>query len=183
MKKNLLILFSLLVVFAFNAKAQDVYITKAGKTTFFSKTSVEDIQAENNQTTLYVKADGSVGAAMYIKSFKFKKKLMEEHFNDQYMESDKFSRAKFKGKIEGFNPKMLSGSKSEVKLKGYMTIHGVTKEIVIPGILEMKNGQLHVHSTFMVVVADYNIEIPKTMGKQIAKEIKVTIDANCSKKK
>jgi hypothetical protein len=151
------------------------FTAEKGFISFFSDAAIEDIKAENlvigsrfNSTT------GELAYIVKIIDFKFPKALMREHFNEKYMESEKFPMSTFNGKIVGFKPGTTGPQK--VRAVGRMTIHGVTKEVDIPGTLEFANGKVLVQSKFIVKLADYQIKIPKLMWQNIAEEIEVTVD-------
>jgi polyisoprenoid-binding protein YceI len=109
-----------------------------------------------------------------IKEFEFDKALMKEHFNEKYLESEKFPKATFSGKVTGF----LKDSRGEqaAMAKGKMTIHGVSREIEVPGVITMEGGQLTVRAVFKIKLADYEVKIPQLLWKNIAEEVEVKID-------
>jgi len=110
-------------------------------------------------------------------TFHFKRALMEEHFNENYMESTKFPKAKFSGKIEGFNKDMLKAPVANIKITGQFNVHGVEKKITVTGTLGMENGKLVGSSKFKVVPEDYGIAIPSLVRDKIGKEMEVTVKA------
>lgn len=156
------------------------YITKNGNISFFSSTPVEDIEAHNNQVNAALDTDsGDFVFKVLIKSFKFEKALMQEHFNENYMESHKFPNATFVGKVENKDDIDFSKpGKYDVKISGKLTIHGVSQDISENGTFEVKEGEINGFSKFKVKVADYDIKIPKTVINNIAEEIEVTVDVN-----
>ncbi len=153
------------------------YMTKSGYIGFYSHTPIEDIKADNNQAAGVL--DISTGDLVFqalIRSFKFSKALMEEHFNENYMESDKYPKASFKGKIT--NPGSVNFSKNgnyEVTVEGDLTIRDVTKKISVKGNLEVVTGGINGTSKFNVVPEDYNIKIPGVVKDKIAKTLEVTV--------
>lgn len=155
------------------------YMTQSATIKFFSETPVEDIEAENNQVSTVLNAEnGELAFSLLIKAFVFEKALMQEHFNEKYMESDEFPKSTFKGKIEGFSLDKLSEEEfTEFKATGVLTIHGVSKEIEVVAELKMAGDQILAKSTFQVKVADYEIKIPSSVRDNIAKTIEITIDA------
>lgn len=176
MKKGMI--FSLLMICIFSTSFAQKYLTRTGKVTFFSSTPLENIEARNNEVAAIITPAGDVIFQVPIKSFKFQKELMQEHFNEEYMESDKFPKADFKGKIE--NASAVNFSKDgtyNVKVAGKLTIHGVTHDVNIPGTIAVKGSDVTVNSKFNVATADYNIKIPAVMAGKIAKNIEVTV--NC----
>ncbi|MGZ5302956.1 MAG: YceI family protein, partial [Bacteroidia bacterium] len=159
------ILICLLIVAGFtslNVSAQK-FFTKDANVSFFSATSIENIEAHNKKATSVLDATtGNIEFAVLIKAFEFEKALMQEHFNENYMESSKYPKATFKGKI--VNNSDVNYSKDgiyKIKTKGQLTIHGVTKDVETNGTIEVKGGKIIGISTFMVKPQDYNIEIPK----------------------
>ncbi|RYD57335.1 MAG: YceI family protein [Sphingobacteriales bacterium] len=160
------------------------YMTRTGKVTFFSSTPVENIEAFNNEVASVVDAKtGDVVFQVPIKSFKFEKALMQDHFNENYMESDKFPKAEFKGKIadlSGVN--FAKDGTYNVKINGKLTIHGVTKDVSMPGTIVVKGSSITASSKFNVATADYNINVPKVVEGKIAKQIEVTVNTVLNQK-
>lgn len=176
MKKVILI--TLLGAISIPAIAQK-YMTRTGKVTFFSSTPVENIEAFNNEVASVLDADkGSFVFQAPIKSFKFEKSLMQEHFNENYMESDKYPKSEYKGKIT--DPGSINFSKDgtyNVTTEGKLTIHGVTRDVKVPGTVTVKGDKVTVKSVFNVRPKDYKISIPGIVEEKIADEIEVTV--NC----
>ena len=165
---------AVITLIGLSATAQK-FMTRSGKVTFFSATPVENIEAFNNETAAAINsATGDVVFQVPIKSFKFENQLMQEHFNESYMESDKFPKAEFKGKMA---PADISKDGTyKTMVSGKMTIHGVTKDIQIPGTITVKGGELTMNAKFMVATADYKINIPSLAAGKIAKQIEVTVN-------
>lgn len=159
------------------------YMTKNGYIGFFSTTPIEDIKADNNQVAAILDvSNGELVFQALMKSFKFEKALMEEHFNENYVESEKYPRASFKGKI--LNPADVNFSKPgvyKVNVSGDLTIHGVTRSITEPGELEVTAAGINAKSKFPVKPEDYNIVIPSVVREKIAREISVTVDVKMAK--
>lgn len=178
MLKVSLIAIFLLGIF-FPASAQR-YVAENGFITFFSQAPVENIEADNNNVTSLFSADnGTIAFSVPIKEFQFEKKLMQEHFNDKYMESDRFPRATFAGKVTGYT--LSSPGLQSVRAKGKLTIHGIVKEVDIPGTLEVKNNNLIIKTKFKVLNKDYGIVIPQILWKNVSEEIEITVDMNYKK--
>lgn len=175
---------SLCFGFTQSNKSDIKWFTKTGKITFFSSTPVEDIKAVNNQVVVaFTQESGSIAAKATIKSFIFKKKLMQEHFNENYMESDKYPNASYLGKID--NIKAVNFSKDstyKVTTSGALTIHGVTKNITTSGTLKVEGNRATINAEFDVLLKDYNIKKPSVVAMKIADKIKVTLNASCDKK-
>ena len=158
------------------------YFTKTGKISFFSSTSMENIEAHNRSVSAVLDASsGNLQFSVLMKGFEFKKALMQEHFNKDYVESDKYPKAEFKGTIlnNGDIKYDLDGVYN-TKVKGQLTIHGQTKDIETSGSLTIKEGKIKLASTFNVLVADYNIVIPRIYRDNISKNIKVSVDCTVS---
>lgn len=173
--KRLTVLFFLLnVAFAVNAQK---YMTKNGYIGFFSHTPMEDVKADNNQVAAIL--DISTGEMVFqalIKSFHFERALMEEHFNENYMESEKFPKANFKGKI--INLASVNFTKTgtyEVTVEGDLTIHDTTNKISTKGTVEVVTGGINASSKFNIVPEDYKISIPGIVREKINKNLEVTV--------
>jgi len=155
------------------------YMTRTGKVTFFSSTPLENIEAFNNETSGVL--DGQTGDVLFIvpiKSFKFEKVLMQEHFNENYMESDKYPKAELKGKITNLSDvNFTKDGNYNVKIAGKLTIHGVAKDVNIPGTVTVKGNSVTAASKFMVKPSDYNIRIPSMVAGKIASQIEVTVNS------
>ncbi len=164
-------------LFTIGASAQ-TYITRNGRITFFSKAPVENIEANNNEVTSILDTrKGEFAFIALIKSFKFSKALMEEHFNENYMESNTFPKANFKGTITDLSKVNFSKDGTyPVTVKGDLTIHGVTKNIEVPGTITVAQGKISASSKFNVKVKDYNIKIPNTVVNNISETISITVD-------
>lgn len=154
------------------------YVTRQGKVSFSSDAPLEKIEAHNSTATSVLDTEtGAMEFAVLIKAFQFEKALMQEHFNENYMESSKFPKATFKGTIENWKKEMLQkGSSVPVTVKGEITIHGVTKPLTTTGTLNLSDKTLQATSTFTLAVADFNIKIPSMVRDNIAKEVKVLVD-------
>lgn len=155
------------------------WMTRTGKVSFFSSTSVENIEAFNNEAASVIDArSGDVAFIVPIKSFKFDKALMQEHFNENYMESNKYPKAEYKGKITNLSDVNFSKDGTyNVKTTGKLTMHGVTKDVPAAGTVVVKAGTVTVKSKFMVAPADFGIKIPSISASKIASKIEVTIDS------
>lgn len=141
---------------------------------FFSSAPMEDIEAVNSQgTSLFNAETGEIAFSIPIRGFQFEKSLMQEHFNENYLESDKYPTATFKGKIQGFNKG--NPSKQKAKAEGTMTIHGVSKKVTIEGDLTLTGNAAKVQAVFPIEIADYKIKIPKIVFYNIAEIVEVTV--------
>jgi len=143
--------------------------------TFFSDAAIEDISAKNTKAnSIFDLETGEIAFSIPIKEFKFAKSLMQEHFNEKYMESDKFKSATFEGMITGYDAK--STGQQAAKAIGKMTIHGVTKEIEVPGTIEISKDKALVKSKFNVKLEDYSIARPQILWQNIAEAVEVSVD-------
>ncbi len=144
-----------------------------------SKDSPERIEAKAKSGTMVLDvASGQIEAAILVKSFLFEKALMQEHFNENYMESTKFPKATFKGKIDDASKVDFNkdGSYSPT-FSGDLTLHGVTKQVKVPVTVKVKDGKPTATANFSVTLADHGISIPSVVSDKLAKEAKITVDA------
>ena len=173
--KQITILFILLIT-GYSANAQK-YMTKNGFIGFYSHTPMEDIKGDNNQVAGVL--DISTGDMVFqalIKSFHFDRALMEEHFNENYMESEKFPKSIFKGKITNLSSVNFSKNGTyDVTVEGDLTIHDVTNKISTKGTIEVVTGGINANSKFNIVPEDYKIDIPGVVREKINKNLEVTV--------
>lgn len=163
-----------LVALSLTVHAQK-FSSESGFVSFFSDAVVEDIKAENRLVgSLFNAGTGELVYIIKIKDFQFNKSLMREHFNEKYMETEKYPKSTFEGKLLGF--RMGAPGVQRVHAVGQLSIHGVTRQVDIPGTLEFRDGKAHLKSKFMVKLADYNIQIPKIIWQNIAEEVQVEVD-------
>ena len=172
MKTIILLLFICLCSIAIG---QNKYLTKSGQVTFeASVPSFEEVKAtQHNVTAILNSGNGEFAALALVKGFRFKNALMEEHFNENYAESDKYSKTIFKGKISDFNVDKLG----EHEISGQLNFHGVTNEFIdIPITISKKDNKITVSGNFSVKASDYNIPIPRIVSKKIAEDIEVSFN-------
>ena len=180
--KNRISLCFYLFLYSFSF-GKELFITRDGNIDFFSSTPIEDIKAINSQVSCVLnKTTGEFAFQVPIKGFVFKNALMQEHFNENYLESDTYPNASFTGSIEGWKDITLSEKLQPVSIKGTMNIHGISKDISESGNILMKGNRIIGSATFKIIVADYNIEIPKILRDNIAKVVDVTVDISLKKK-
>jgi polyisoprenoid-binding protein YceI len=172
----------LVLIFIIGASAgfSQKYITKNGYIRFFSETPMETIEAHNRQVNSALDiATGDFVFKVLIKSFEFEKALMQEHFNENYMESDKFPDATFTGKITNLSAiDFTKDGKYEADVEGDLKIHGETKKVKEKGTFDVSGGKINGKSIFMIHLADYKIKIPNTVVNNIAEDIQITVDVN-----
>jgi hypothetical protein len=172
MKKTAL---GLLLLLGLNSSAQ-IFMGKKDATTvsFFSKSPLEDIEAVSKTSVpVYNSATGDLQLRVILTSFKFKSALMEEHFNENYVESEKFPYATFKGKLNE-KPEQLVEGENKVTITGKMELHGVTKEMTAQGTLIKKGNEITMNSVFKIKIADYNIKVPSLYVQNIAESVDIT---------
>ena len=166
-----------MIIAAQSVFAQQNFVTKSGKIGFFSSTPIEDIKAESDKLAgVLSPKTNTVAFQVPIKSFVFAKGLMQEHFNENYMESDKYPFAKFSGTIRESVDLSKNGD-YPVTASGVLTIHGVPQKRVIPGKIYVRNGTVRLVSDFDVACKDHNITIPTLIITKIAEVINVKVDA------
>ncbi len=174
---------SLLFFLCLNGSAQ-LYFTKNGFVSFFSSTPMEDIKGDNNQViSILNTSSGELQFSLLNNAFHFKKALMEEHFNEDYIESARYPKSTFKGTIT--NIKEVDLSKDgvyNVLVTGNLNIHGVTKPVSVAGKVTVKAGKVTASSTFKVRPKDYNIAIPAAVKNNIAQTFDLTVTCNYEKK-
>ena len=179
MIKKISILLISISLFAFQAK-QNLFYSNAIEASIYSETPLENIDATSKKcVSVYNIEKGDIQFNIPIKSLKFKKGLMEEHFNENYVESDKFPFAKFKGKVNQAID-LLKNGEFPVTVTGELDLHGVKKQRTINGTIKVNQGLISVYSRFNVPCNDHDIKIPKLVFKKIAETIQVTISGNYS---
>lgn len=161
-------------VFISQLNAQEQFIARQGQISFFSYTSVENIEAKNNQVLSILDIEkNEIAVSMLMRAFVFKKDLMHEHFNESYIESDIYPKATFKGAILDFDS-LLTSSQTKI-IRGTITIHGISKEIDIKATINKERRGYSIDGEFNLVVKDFNIKIPPILSKNIAKIVSVKI--------
>jgi hypothetical protein len=159
---------------------QDIYVCKNAKVNIYSSAPIEDIEATAfNGASVYNAATGELDFSVPIRGFHFPKALMQEHFNENYIESDKYPKATFKGKIQE-HPDLSKDGTYPVTATGDFQIHGVTQARTITGNLTVSNGVVTMSSEFMVKCADHHIDIPQIVFHHIAESIRVRVNATYS---
>ena len=153
-------------------------ITKTGNITFeASVPSFEEVKAKNETVTCILNTEnGEIAALALMKGFRFKVALMEEHFNENYIESSKYPKATFKGKIEKFDVSKLSSAEQKFNIKGKLELHGKTKDLNIIGKIKKNGETINLVSNFSVNVDDFDIEIPSVVSKKLSKQVNITLD-------
>ncbi len=178
MKKTAIILFFSLIQLA--GFSQSTFFTRSGHIYFISHTDVIDIDADNHQVASFLNIEtGKIQFAVLIKSFKFSLATAKEHFNESYMESDRFPKAEFKGEIVNADSLNLKKEGTcNVIVKGDITIRGISKNIKVPGELTIENGKINAVSEFELSISDFNISVPKIVENRVAKIVQLRVNMN-----
>lgn len=160
------------------------YVTKTGTVKFYSHTQLEDIKAENRKVISVLDSKtGDMEFTMLMKGFDFTNDLMEQHFNESYVESTKFPKASFKGKITDITKvDFTKDGTYTAAYTGKMTIKDVTKDVTGTATFVVKGGKVSATSKIKIKPKDYNINIPATAAAKIAEEVEVDIIMDYTKK-
>ena len=173
--KNLL---TIALLLSLVASAQERYMTRNGHISFHSATPMENIDADNRKvTSVWDATSGAIEFAVLIKAFEFEKALMQEHFNENYMESNTFPKASFKGTLKGVTAEQLKKAGTyEAQVEGELTIHGVAEPVQSKGTVTVaEGGKVTASSDFAIRPEDHGIKIPGMVRKNIAEEIQVKV--------
>jgi hypothetical protein len=173
---KIVILFSIALLFACShGIAQQRFVLEHSNIAFHSDGIIEDIAAANTKvSSIFDASTGDVAYLISMKDFQFPKKLMQVHFNEKYVESEKYPQASFQGQIVGFDP--AAEGVQQVNATGKMTIHGVTRDVQLPGTIERTGEAWAMKSNFVIKLQDYNIKVPQIVWQNIAQQVEVTVD-------
>ena len=162
------------------SRVKPMFLTKSAELTLFSEAPIENIEAVSKSAYGVINsANGEIQFGVSIRSFRFRKSLMQEHFNENYMESEKFPAAKFKGKLN-IPIDISKDGEYSVVATGDLEVHGITKKRTITGTIKVLNGRLEVNSVFDVKCRDHEIKIPALVFKNIAETIRITLKGTFS---
>lgn len=169
MKKIVFTLFILTTAVSLNAQK---YFTKNATVVFQNKGPLETIEGTNKTTTSVIDSKtGAIAFSVLIKGFVFEKQLMQKHFNENYMESDKFPKSEFKGTISNnASVKYTTDGVYNVTVTGKLTLHGITKDINTSGKITVAGGKVSANANFSVALADYNIS-----SDRISKTVTISV--------
>ncbi|MCW5517068.1 YceI family protein [Muriicola sp. Z0-33] len=166
----ILLLFGNLIIGQTNLK------TSEGAITFNASTPLEDIYAVNNEVNAILQLEnGQFAAVLLMKDFRFKRALMQEHFNENYVESERYPKAYFTGRIIDFNIEEVPYSEKEFTIEGKLTIHGLTRSLTTKNTLKKHTDGIEMKSVFMIKPEEFNIKVPKLLFKKIAQEVLVEV--------
>ncbi|MEI6507439.1 MAG: YceI family protein [Bacteroidota bacterium] len=181
--KKFIVAFSIMALTLTQSAKAQMYTYKDGSVSFFSKTAMEDIDAHNTKTNVLLQiAEKKIAFIAYNTDFKFVSKLMEEHYNEKYVESEKFPMATFLGKINE-DIDLTKEGVYNVTVTGNFTLHGVVKERTIPGTITVKSGEINVKAVFPVTCGDHKIIIPTLVVAKVSEKVDVTVNVNLVPKK
>jgi len=182
MKKKIVMMIMLLIGISSLSNAQK-YLTKTGQVSFYSESPLENIEANNNNVNSALNVEtGDFVFKVLIRSFEFEQALMQEHFNENYMDSEKYPNSTFVGKVINLDEVDLSSKGSyDVEVKGKLTIHGVTREVATNGTFVVGDDNIQATSVIEVAPADYDIKIPSAVIQNIAEIIEVRINVDLKK--
>jgi hypothetical protein len=183
MKNNILI-FAIILLASTVVSAQK-YFTRTADVKFFSEAPTENIEADNSQVTCILNTEnGELAFSVQLMGFHFEKALMEEHFNENYVESHKYPKSTFKGKILDFDKiDIKKDSKHNIIVEGEMSLHGETKSIKADGELSVAGEKILLSSKFELKIEDYKIDIPTAVINKIAESIEVSMKATLTEYK
>lgn len=175
-KKTLLLLFFCCLL----AKAQNELSTSKGIVHFEASVPLfEEVKAINSNVSCLITLNtNEINCTVYIQQFQFKKELMQKHFNDYYLESDRYPKASFIGRIEKLDYKSLSKKPMEYQLKGIIRIHGRSKPLFGSIWINKINNGLEMKTSFNLHTDDFKIEIPTIIASKISKQVNTTIHAS-----
>ena len=175
--KKLVISYSALLLFSI-AYSQSKISTKTGSIIFeASIPSFEEVKADNNKVSCILNTTtGEISSLAFIREFHFKMAMMEEHFNENYLESHKYPKATFKGVIQGFNLAIIGNSSKEFLMSGVLSIHGKSKYINAVALIQKTEKGLEIKTNFKVNTNDFSIKIPKIVQYKIAESVSITSD-------
>ena len=182
MKNNKTLLLAIILiimnVFVYSLQAQKKYVDKSGHIKFeASEKLFEPVEAANNTVTAVLNADsGEFASLALITAFRFKNSLMEEHFNENYIESETYPKAVFKGKLVGFDLSSLSETPIELEVDGKLELHGKEKQVKTVISLHELNGAIVMKGGFTVAPSDFDIAIPSIVKNKIANKVNVAIN-------
>lgn len=174
--KPAILLTTLLTLAAISSRGQADFVTRNGQIRFNASTPLEDIEAENTRVNAILKPEsGAFGVVLLISEFEFPRKLMQEHFNENYLESEKYPKATFTGNIQGSDLPASTGS-CDCVISGSLALHGVTRPLRAVASITRTGSGFKLRSTFTIRPEDHGIEIPKLLFTKIAEEVQVEVD-------
>jgi polyisoprenoid-binding protein YceI len=169
------IFLSIVFLFSLVCGWSQKYTAEKSSVSFYSHATIEDITAKNEKSVgIFNAATGEIVFSIPIAEFQFPKSLMQEHFNEKYMDTEKFPKASFKGKVTGYDA--ATTGVQQAKAVGKLNIHGVERDVEIPGAIEKSGDKLLFKTKFIVKLEDYKIDRPQLLWQNIAEQVEVTAD-------
>lgn len=169
----------ILLIASSTSFSQSRYGAETARVSFFSDGAVEDIRASNTKvTSIFDESKGEIAFLVRVKDFQFDKKMMQVHFNEKFLESEKYPKSTFVGNVVGFDPRKTGVQ--QVFAVGKLFLKGVTRDVKIPGTLEKKGSNLYLKSKFLLKLSDYNITIPQIVWQNIAEDVEVELNLSFS---
>ena len=159
-----------LIFFLFGIQEENRYVIESSSIEFYSYAPLEDIKAVNKESVGAIDlSTGEFIIKIPVSSFEFPNKLMQKHFNDSYLETDRYPECVFRGKIDGDNA------------SGEITLHGVTKKISVPVIMNKSEEIVTIDTEFKIALKDHKIKVPRLLFQNIAEEIEVKVTSSFKK--
>ena len=170
--------FILFFLFYVSLISAQKYATRSGQTSFIgSEETFEQIKAINKVSTAIVdSSNGNIAILLFVSAFKFEIALMEEHFNENYMESSKYPKATFVGNIQDFKYEDLTNTENNYDIVGVLAIRGIEKSVTISGRMQKTEQGISLKTNFIILTEDYNIKIPKVVRNKISKKINIKVE-------
>ena len=178
--KNSILFLSACLIIPILTSAQDKFYTKQGRIYFDASGGIEKVEATSRAAVCVLDTHtGAIQFAVLLKGFEFEKALMQEHFNENYVESDKYPRAEFKGQI--LNNQDINYKKNgtyPAHVKGMLSLHGETKEVACEGNIDVSGGRITLSGDFTISLTDYHIPIPSLVKDKVAQQVKIRVDCS-----
>jgi len=172
--QRLTLLLFLGALLSFHEAIAQKFISERAMVTFYSEAPIEDIEASNTAaTSIFDTSTGEIAFSIPIAEFQFDKSLMKKHFNENYMDTDQYPKSTFKGTVSGYGN--VDGM-YQATASGELSIHGKTKQVIVPGEVNIEDNQISINAKFLVALEDYDIKIPRILFNNIAETVEVTID-------
>ena len=166
------------LIFSGNLLIAQKYFTREGSITLISETPVERIEAFNKTATSVIDfSSGAMDFAALIKAFHFEKAILQDYFNENFLQSNEYPKAVFKGKILNYEDiDLTKAGVHQVAVEGELTAHGQTKKVRTNGSLKINGDIVNAIASFTLSADDYKIPIPEVVKENLAKEIKIDIN-------
>ncbi|MFS4482315.1 YceI family protein [Hyunsoonleella sp. 2307UL5-6] len=169
---RIIVLFLFFCIKSFSQNQE--YIEREGDVTFFSYTSVENINAKNTKTlSIFNPQSGNIAVRILMRAFVFEKTLMHEHFNESYIESDLYPEATFEGLIDDFDTALTTQTKI---IKGTFKLRGIEKPLEFKANISKTNIGYNIEGDLEVLIDDYDIKVPALLSPNISKKIKIAFN-------